>query len=254
MDFTNNYAVDVFLPSGEFVGHWSSVSEATKALDITYKGNISTCITGKRNIAQGFIWKYSPEAVEILPEEEWKPVVGFETLYAVSNKGRVASLQFHGKKSFSLMSQSVAKGYYVVKIRDWRKNYSSSLRVHRLVAEAFIPNPDNKPQIDHIDTNTQNNDVKNLKWATGIENQHNPITLKRLKKQMIKYNKSEEHKQANRERLSIPVIQYNKKGEFVAEYSSMTEAAKVLNTTVTCIKRVCDKERACHRNYLFRYK
>ena len=71
---------------------------------------------------------------------------------------------------------------------------------------------------------------------------------------MIKYNKSEEHKQANRERLSIPVIQYNKKGEFVAEYSSMTEAAKVLNTTVTCIKRVCDKERACHRNYLFRYK
>lgn len=254
MDFINNYAVSVFSLSNKLIGKWPSASQAAKDLGIKHTGNLRMCLIGKRNHACGYIWRYDPQPVELLENEEWKPVVGFEELYAVSNKGRIASLQFHGKKSFSIMSQSVANGYYVVKIRNWSKDFHSSLKVHRLVAEAFIPNPENKPQVDHIDTDTKNNCVENLRWATGIENQHNPITLERIQNQMIRYNKSEEHKQANRKRLSIPIIQYDKNGTLIAEYPSMADAAKTLKTTITSIKRVCDKERNYHRNWVFKYK
>lgn len=188
MDFTNNYAVSAYTLDGKYVKTWPSAAQAAKELGLKKACNIHSCISGSRNKSGGYMWDYTPTKVEILEGEEWKPVVGFEELYAVSNKGRVASLQYHGKPSFSIMSLSNSKSYATVKIRDSKTGFAQSLHVHRLVAEAFIPNLDNKPCVDHIDTNTMNNNVENLRWVTSLENQRNPITLSRISTHMKKMN------------------------------------------------------------------
>lgn len=124
--------------------------------------------------------------------EEWRPVVGYEGLYEVSDWGRVRSVLrvvkcgngkgseriFGGKIiKFSYKKNGKYHRYYLHKKGEKNKWFSC----HRLVAEAFIPNPDNKPCIDHIDGNPENNSVYNLRWATHQENSNNPITLQRLK-------------------------------------------------------------------------
>ena len=168
-------------------------------------------------------------------EEIWKPVVGFEGLYEVSSKGRVRSIQFHGKSRIKLMSLCNRKyGYKHVKLRDWNKGIVVQAQVHRLVAKAFIPNPDNKPQVDHIDTIPWNNNVENLRWVTPLENQRNPMTLNRLSANMTEMNKK-----------SIgPRISALKKRKAVIHnelhYTSITEASKETGICQSSIKRWCD--------------
>lgn len=189
-------------------------------------------------------------------KEEWRPVVGFEKLYEVSNMGNVRSIQFHGKKRIRLLSiiKDNRVGYLSVKLRDWENATEGNYLIHRLVAQAFIPNPDNKPQVDHIDTNPSNNKVSNLQWVTPLENQNNPITLDRLRDNLISYNKSQKHKRDIQLSQGHPVIQYSRDMKFIAEFISINDAANSLNTTACCIKRVCDGDRKFHRNFIFRYK
>lgn len=164
-------------------------------------------------------------------EEIWKPVVGFEGLYEVSSKGNVRSIQFHGKSRIKIMSQYSRKyGYKTVKLRDWQNNRVLVVQVHRIVAKAFIPNPENKPQVDHIDTIPWNNNVENLRWCTPLENQRNPITVQKLRTNMIKMNAQSIGPRASaakkRKRVSCNGV----------IYPSLTNASK---TTGICISTVC---------------
>jgi hypothetical protein len=98
--------------------------------------------------------------------EEWKDIVGYEGLYQVSNTGRVKSL----KKCELLMKHQISNcGYCRVSLRKPKSSIKYS--IHRLVAEAFLPNPNNLPQVNHIDGNKLNNLVDNLEWNTRSENQ-----------------------------------------------------------------------------------
>lgn len=101
--------------------------------------------------------------------EIWKDVAGYEGDYQVSNLGRVKSLKASDEL---IMSQTLnTSGYYKINLFKNGKRINS--RVHRLVAEAFHPNPENKYSIDHIDGDRLNNNVSNLRWATTQENQWN---------------------------------------------------------------------------------
>ena len=233
MDFINNNAVEVHTMNGKFVGKWPSAALAIKELGLKSPGNVQGCLHGIRKSVQGYTFKFSPEKVAILNGEIWKPVVGFESLYAVSNKGRVASLQYHGKKTFSIMSQSNVKRYKTVKIRNSKIKFERSLKVHRLVAEAFIPNPENKPCIDHIDANPANNCVENLRWVTALENQRNPLTLSKIRNNIKKMNYAKIGPNKSAINRSIKVKHQS------MIYNSVKEAGIATGHTISTILRWC---------------
>lgn len=104
--------------------------------------------------------------------EEWKQIEGFD--YEVSNRGNVRRI---GKKQITACKSTEKVGNENIirkmTVRLWKDNTEYKRAVHRLVAIAFIPNPDNKPIIDHIDNNPMNNNYTNLRWATLSENNCN---------------------------------------------------------------------------------
>lgn len=119
-----------------------------------------------------------------LEGELWKTIPSFPE-YMVSNMGRVKRLAFNkriGNNSLQyrperLLTPRERNGYLVVTLSQ---NYHSGAHyIHRLVALAFIPNPNNLPEIDHIDTNRKNNNVINLRWCSRKENANNPITKRK---------------------------------------------------------------------------
>lgn len=102
--------------------------------------------------------------------EIWKPVVEYEGLYEVSNLGRVKSLPRNGTTRQERILKPTLKKSGYVDICLQKKGKRKYTHLHQIVARAFIPNPDNKPQVNHIDGNKQNNAVDNLEWNTASEN------------------------------------------------------------------------------------
>lgn len=99
--------------------------------------------------------------------EKWKAVSGTNNMIEVSNQGRVRSL-LRGGIPYILKTQKDSKGYHRLRVTISRKKMS--FKLHRMVAEAFIENPDNLPQVNHIDGNKDNNHVDNLEWVTNQQN------------------------------------------------------------------------------------
>lgn len=104
--------------------------------------------------------------------EEWKDIKGFEGLYKISSLGRVMSLHPHGckdTKEYIKVPDSIHNGYLRVELhRKGRRKIK--MLVHRLVAEAFIENPEGKREVNHKDCNKHNNTVSNLEWCSHKEN------------------------------------------------------------------------------------
>lgn len=144
--------------------------------------------------------------------EEWRDIKGYEGLYQVSDWGRVKSLikSLKSKKKEIILKTYLASfSYHYVKlIKDGKRK---QFTVHKLVAETFIPNPDNKLQIDHISGDKNDNSKWNLKWATQKENMNNPVT---------------KEKRLNNPKVSIKIYQYTLDGKLVHIYQSMHEAER----------------------------
>lgn len=157
--------------------------------------------------------------------EVWKDVKGFEDIYQISNKGRLKS--FKRMKDGYILSTKNSKGDYLSVVLEY-KDLKRYVRIHTLVAEAFIPNPYNKPQVNHKDGDKQNNCVENLEWVTEKENIRHAIKQNpKMLKGMIRYN-----------RIIRPrtIQQLSMGGKLLAEYSNAVEASKATGV--------------CHRNIL----
>ena len=191
--------------------------------------------------------------------EIWKPVVGYEGLYECSNMGNVRSLNYRHTNTIKTLSPSINKDGYI-RVHLWKNCKGKVLAVHRLVAEAFVPNPDNKPQIDHINTDKTNNTVwlnedgsvnyekTNLRWVTKKENINNPLTIKHLSKTKIGNE--------NAKSIYRAVLQYTKDGKLIKEWASMNSAARELKINRSGIYNCCNGRNRCksYGGYVWRYK
>lgn len=118
--------------------------------------------------------------------EEWKDVKGYEGKYQVSNLGNVRSLNYRNTGEIRILKPRKNKeGYFDVKLSDEHRGVKT-YRVHRLVAEAFIPNPNNHPCVNHIDETRDNNNLDNLEWCTFKHNSNHGTLPQRLRKKNCK--------------------------------------------------------------------
>jgi hypothetical protein len=100
--------------------------------------------------------------------EQWRPVVGYEGLYEVSNTGRVFSIKRGHELTARCSNKSRGGKYRLVVL--FKNQVAKSFLIHRLVASAFVDNPDGKTQVNHIDGDGTNNNASNLEWVTPSEN------------------------------------------------------------------------------------
>lgn len=157
--------------------------------------------------------------------EEWKDIKGFEGLYMVSNLGRVKSLNYRrtGKEK-TLKARVTGDGYLLVGLH--KNNKTKQYLVHRLVAQAFLENPDNLPEVNHKDEDKTNNCADNLEYCSRSYN----ITYNGRAKKVAEKN-------VNNPRKSKPVIGINKVSGLIVEFPSINEASR---QTVISLGGICD--------------
>lgn len=169
-------------------------------------------------------------------QEIWKDIKGYEGLYQVSNLGRVKSLPRNTKNQYKngIIKKNIIlkNGYYFINLYN---NGSKLFTIHKLVAQAFIPNLKNKPCINHIDGNKQNNCVDNLEWCTYSENELHAFN-KNLKKPPCK-----------------KINQYDLQGNFIKTWNSIKEANKFYKTSH--ISECCNdnSKRSVAKGFLWKY-
>ena len=116
--------------------------------------------------------------------EEWRPIEGYEGLYEVSNTGRVRSLDKYDSMNRFLRGRILrlfTDGLGYLRAQLYSNSKRKSFLVHRLVAQAFIPNPDNLPQVNHRDENPSNDNVDNLEWCDGKYNVNYGTRIDRIR-------------------------------------------------------------------------
>lgn len=170
-----------------------------------------------------------------MKKEYWKPVVGYEGHYQVSNWGRVKSIKFG--KGRILKPTTNLYGYLFVKL--CKDGKVKPFTVHRLVAEAFLPNPDNLPQVNHKDENKQNNIVSNLEWCSAQYNNTYGTRIERVAEK------------TTNGKCSKPVLQYTLEGNFIKEWKSVAECRR---NGFRHVDDVCRGERKSCSGYIWKYK
>lgn len=172
-------------------------------------------------------------------KEYWKDISGYENLYQVSNLGKIRSIK-NGKikmRSLARYSPSNTTTYY--KITLCKDGKRETKWVHRIVAEAFIPNPDKLEEVNHKDENGLNNSIDNLEWCTHKYNNNYGTKNRRTS-----------------DKLSKAVEQYDLKGRYIRTFKSAKEACEYLNVDISnrdSISKVCNGKRKTCLKFIWKY-
>lgn len=176
------------------------------------------------------------------------PVDGFPD-YVVETDGRIFS-----KKTNKYLKPGInSNGYLSVEL--FNNGESKRLLIHRIVAKAYIPNPNSFPQINHKDENRSNNDVSNLEWCTPKYNMNygEGAKTRHLK---IDYTKPiyKEVAIKNGKAVSRPVMQFTKTGEFVARFDSIADATRSLGVKYSHIADCANGKRTSSNGYVWKFE
>lgn len=174
--------------------------------------------------------------------EVWKDIEGYEGLYQVSSLGRIKSLPGRSNhKSEKILKQATVLGYSHITLS--KDNVQKIFKVHRLVASAFIPNPKDLPQVNHIDGKKLNNCVENLEWVNPRDN-----SLHAFRMGLRHSQKGEEN------RRSIKVSQFNLDGEWLKDYDGFREAERLTGVGHYYIGRCCKGKAKTAGGFKWAYK
>lgn len=171
--------------------------------------------------------------------EEWRDVIGYEGLYQVSNFGRVRSLHKRGggclvKAKGGIIKPYVVRGYATVSLR--KEGSYKHFQLHRIVATAFIPNPNELPQVNHIDEVKTNNHVNNLEWCTRSYNINYGSRNSKMAKQFSK-----------------AISQYSLDGILIETFASIAEASRRTGIQRSHICNVCKGKRNHTGGFKWKY-
>lgn len=166
--------------------------------------------------------------------EEWREVYGFDVLYEISNTGKLRT-KHHGKKGYTSEYRNISpldngNGYLRVNLRLNRKQ--KTVYIHKLVAQAFVPNPKSLTEVNHIDENKQNNNAENLEWCTHFYNCQYGTRNKRTGEKRAK---------------KILCVELN------IIYNSLIEASQKLNIGKTAISNCLKGRSKTSGGYSWRY-
>ena len=188
-----------------------------------------------------------------LKNEEFRDIENYEGLYQISNYGRVKSLKRfitnqYGERDKILIAGKSKCGYLFVNL--CQKNNKKNFLTHRLVANHFICNPDNKLTVNHIDGNKLNNRVDNLEWMTHKEQTHHAICNGLIKNNDRDWTKFALMGQISNSKI---VIQYDLQHNFIKKYKSVGEAERITGINHSNIIMCCNGKRKTAGGYLWEY-
>ena len=204
----------------------------------------------------------------------FKYIPNYEGLYSIDKMGNVYS-HISGK---ILRPHANHRGYLMVDL--WKNGNVKKGIIHRLVAQTYIPNPDNLPEIDHIDTNRQNNNVSNLRWCTRKENNNNPITRARISQKLTGTKRTPEQRERMKaaqqkakpmlgKKHSAETLEKFKKrkpskicpvdmldiyGNLLKTFNSITEASLETGIKASNITTCCKGRLKTSGGYIWKYK
>lgn len=168
-------------------------------------------------------------------EEVWKPIAGFEGKYEVSNLGQVRRLPANNMPMKMVPQMTTFDGY--AKVGLYKDKRTRGYYVHRLVATAFIPNPNNLPLVNHKDETTLNNVVDNLEWADVMYNNNYGKSRERMSKQS-----------GRRKKIDV----FDSDGNLITTYGSVNETAEGLGYSTSWVHRLL-RGRSESKEYILKY-
>ena len=219
--------IKCFNLDGSFFRNFNSITEAVEFLGRDKKTNIGANITavcaGRQKTAYGYKWEYDEEP--LLDGEIFKkhPILDIE----VSNMGRVMFRRKNGYKRITYGGKHTC-GYLAIQAPHTNKKFL----VHRLVAEVFLPNPENKSFVNHINSNHLDNRLENIEWCTQQENMRSEETHKKT---------------------SFKVDMCDKDGNVIKTFNSIKNMCKEMNFSSSCVISCCKGRTDFHKGYKFKY-
>lgn len=166
--------------------------------------------------------------------EIWKDIKDYEGIYQVSNLGRVKSLPRKHNLNYKIRKLVPDKDGYSTVVLYNNGSKCKNMKVHRLVAQAFIPNPNDYPQVNHIDEVKSNNHVDNLEWCS------------------VKYNMTYGNHIDRLENMRVKVLKLNNEGVVLKVYNKMIDVIED-GFVQSCVSRCCNGERKHHKGFIWRY-
>ena len=194
-------------------------------------------------------------------KEEWRPVVGYEGLYEVSNMGRVKSVKRtvwnNSRGCYRTVSERIMKpkdsiwGYLRVGLS--KNGKEKWYMIHRLVATAFLENPQNLPEVNHIDEDKTNNNADNLEWCSSSYNLTYNGRAEKVGKKVAEKLRGRKQSEEHIKKRSKPIYSINKVSGLVLYWNSAHEASRVLRINQGNITRCCQGKQKTAKGYTFFY-